>query len=495
MQRSRFVLIAALVMAWMALGVWQWYDYGAECRHARESLVRQADSIMHALTGGIRSHRRLGYYFSDQLEGVLEELVATQDVLAASVVSEDGRLVCSAGLDHQLSQDGGGADAIWSAGSLRYVNRFELLPHAGPPGGEGHGLGLGPGRGLGRGRAGRWTQPEGAEETAPFAEGGSFTATLLLDARPVAERCHRAAMTRMAIVAAGALVLFFVAIVWRNTFRLAEARGRERLLETEARYLRELSQAAAGLAHETRNPLGLIRGWTQRLAEADCGEQGRQRAHAIVEECDRLTARINQFLAYARPAAPRLERVSLPRLAAELAGLLEPDLKSKRVHLHGASMVTSGCPDPGRGERAAVGADVSEAATTSEASCEELFVLADRELFRQALFNLIQNAVQASPEEGTIEIRFLPRGDGRVCVEVADSGPGVPSELAGKLFTPYFTTRKDGTGLGLAIVRRIAVAHGWEAGHRPQTEGGSVFWIDGLQPASSHDPGHGSASA
>lgn len=450
MQRSRVILFAALVAAWMALAFWQWHDYGAECRHARETLMRQADSIMQALTGGIRSHRRLGYYFADQLQGVLEELVATEDVHAAAMVSQDGRLVCSAGAGPQLIQSMlDDPEPTWQDDSLRYVKQFKLPPpdqeHPGP------GPGLGPGRGLGRGRGPRWMQNPDADEPAPFAEGGAFTALLVLDARSAAERCRRAAWTRLAIVAAGALVLVFLALVWRATFRLAEAQSRQQLLETEARHLRELGQAAAGLAHETRNPLGLIRGWTQRLAAPDADvDQPQQRARAIVEECDRLTARINQFLAFARPAEPRLEDVDLATLAAELAVLLEPDLQSKRIELDGKSL-----------EQAPA-------------------VRADRELLRQALFNLVQNAVQASPEGGTVELRLVPGQDGRRRLEVADAGPGVPPELVGKLFTPYFTTREGGTGLGLAIVRRIAVAHGWTAGYTARPEGGAVFRLDGL---------------
>ncbi|MFW5692826.1 MAG: ATP-binding protein, partial [Thermoguttaceae bacterium] len=104
----------------------------------------------------------------------------------------------------------------------------------------------------------------------------------------------------------------------------------------------------------------------------------------------------------------------------------------------------------------------------------------DRELLRQALFNLVQNAVQASPEGGMVELRLVSGQDGRRRLEVADAGPGVPPELIGRLFTPYFTTREGGTGLGLAIVRRIAVAHGWAAGYTARPEGGAVFWLDGL---------------
>ena len=451
MQRLRVAVLVTLILAWMALAFWQRYDYNAECRNARETLVRQADSLMQALTGGIRSHRRLGYFFADQLEGVLEELVATQDVLAAAVVSADGRLVCSAGADPSVLPSMRAEQAtVWHNGALRYVKPFELAPRSEDHPGRGAGLG----RGGGRGRGAQWMDREDApdfQEPAPFVEGGKFTALLMLDAKPVAEQCRRAALTRLSIVTAGALVLFFLALVWHTTFRLAEARGREQLLESEARYLRELGQAAAGLAHETRNPLGLIRGWTQRLAAPDAGiDEPQQRSRAIVEECDRLTARINQFLAFARPAEPRVEDVPLRTLADELAALLEPDLQSEGIELD---------------------------RTTLE---HEPRVRADRELLRQALFNLVQNAVQASPPGGTVEMRLIPSHDGRWRLEVADRGPGVPSHVVDKLFTPYFTTRRGGTGLGLAIVRRIAVAHGWQAGYRARSGGGSCFWLDGL---------------
>jgi signal transduction histidine kinase len=102
----------------------------------------------------------------------------------------------------------------------------------------------------------------------------------------------------------------------------------------------------------------------------------------------------------------------------------------------------------------------------------------DREMFRQALFNLISNAIQFAPRKGVVEIAIHNDQDGVGRIEVADRGPGVPPEVVDMLFSPYFTTRSDGTGLGLAIVRRIATAHGWETGYTPRPGGGSIFWLD-----------------
>ena len=137
----------------------------------------------------------------------------------------------------------------------------------------------------------------------------------------------------LAFIAAG-LVALSLGMVCRAAVKLAEARGQTDLYSTEARHLRELSQAAAGLAHETRNPLGLIRGWTQRLAQADATSAQRlEHAHAVIEECDRVTARINQFLAFARPRDPQITVVDVEMMLGELAAILQPDLESAGLSL------------------------------------------------------------------------------------------------------------------------------------------------------------------
>ncbi len=205
------------------------------------------------------------------------------------------------------------------------------------------------------------------------------------------------------------------------------------------------------MAHETRNPLGLIRGWTQRLSQSNlASDEQKRQAKAVIEECDRVTSRINQFLAFARPCKPKLDSVDISKVLDELAVLLEPDLGAKSLSLDFDALP--------QGET----------------------VRADRELLRQALFNLVQNAVHFAPDGGVIEIAMCSGQDGGKRIEVADRGPGVDAEAVELLFTPYFTTRSDGTGLGLAIVRRIASAHGWQAGYTPRPGGGAIFWLDGI---------------
>jgi len=451
-----------LVLGCGGLAAWQYHEYCHEREAAQETLRQQAESVANVLVSGIRSHRRLGPFFEEQIQDVLDELVQSPGVLAAGIASPQGQLLLSAGMVAELQAAAPLAEGeSWELAGYRFVTAFRLLaepPGGGPDSGRGGGYGGGRGRGMG-GR--RQDEPEA---DGLFTPGEPYAAQLLLDRTRADEQCRRAAWSRFTVAIAGSLLLLCVALVWRATVRLAAARG---ILEAETRHLRELNQAAAGLAHETRNPLGLIRGWAQRLADQEKGLEnagGAQRCEAapgplrpttpdpflLVEECDRVTARINQFLAFARPSEPQLERIDPGAVAAELAVLLEPDLDAKKLVLQRSL--------PARSEPLA----------------------ADREMFRQALFNLIQNAVQWSPEGGTVDLAWLRGHGGRWRIEVADRGPGVPAEAVPRLFSPYFTTRASGTGLGLAIVRRIATAHGWEVGYTPRSGGGAIFWLDGI---------------
>ncbi len=436
---------ALLVLAWAILASWQYREFRLERELARETLDRQSHSVMNALVGGIQAHRRRGQYFVDQLQGSLEGLVGGDDILAVAITSMDGRQILAAGQTDvwkAFSSPPLVAGDFWDAAGFRLVELFELPADPGVPG-EGRGGGR-----QGRGRGPFAETPGSASFESPFTTGGTFAAVLVLDRTQVDDRCRRAARLRGALVAAGSLLLGGVTLAWHVTVRAA---GRTRLLEMEARHLRDLSQAAAGLAHETRNPLGLIRGWAQRLSQTGFPSQEQQtQADAIVEECDRVTARINQFLAFARPREPQPESVKVKSVVEELSILLQPDLDEKNLTL----------------DHSELAADVT--------------VHADLEMLRQALFNLVQNAIHAAPQGTAVEILMDSGHDGAMRIEVLDRGPSVPAEMVDSLFTPYFTTRPDGTGLGLAIVRHIAGMHGWEAGFTARPGGGSVFWLDRL---------------
>ncbi|NLF73337.1 MAG: hypothetical protein GX575_30235 [Candidatus Anammoximicrobium sp.] len=446
MRWQSVAVYVVLVSAWAAFGVWQYRSCVRERQLIEETLHQQSHSVMAALVGGMQSHRRLGRFLELQLQGMLEELVKSADVIAVAVLGASDRPILGAGSVERLELRAPlSPGERWTAAGFQLVESFVLQPPE-----AGAELGGGRGGGGGRGYGGRW-RADAVEEDSVFAGGGQFRVALLLDRTQADQLNRRSAWSHAFVTAAGGLVLLCLALVWRAGVRMLDAQGRARLLEVEARHLRELSQAAAGLAHETRNPLGLIRGWTQRLLEDESHDpQREQHVRAVIEECDRVAARINQFLAFARPCDPVIGPVDPRQIVAELAMILQPDLDDKRLEL-----------------RIDAAPDVTQ-------------LQADRELLRQALFNLIQNAVAFAPEGGTITISVVAEPGGQCRLDVADHGPGVAPQSVPLLFTPYFTTRPTGTGLGLAIIRRIASAHGWEAVYRPGADGGAVFSLQGI---------------
>jgi signal transduction histidine kinase len=382
-----------------------------------------------------------------QVQGVLDELVTAEDVQAVAIVSPAGEPLLAAGdivhfeLGTPIKADNG-----WTQAGYQLVEPFTLtVPDADNEAGN---EARGGGRGRGFGQRGVYQALDGDSR---FAGGGQFYAALSLARNRADHLLQRATRSHAFVTAAAGLVLLCMALAWRATVGWVEAQGRARLLETETRHWRELSQAAAGLAHETRNPLGLIRGWTQRLAQDENENPQRQgHAQAVIEECDRVTARINQFLTFARPCAPKIEPVSIEQIIDELRVILQPDLEAKGLRLE------------------------------AEVSAKANELRADRELLRQALFNLVQNAIHFAPSGDAVRIDVSRDGAGRCQVRVVDHGPGVAADAVESLFTPYYTTRPDGTGLGLAIVRRIASAHGWQVKYSPGTEGGSTFALVGI---------------
>src|SRR5437868_3129845 len=104
-------------------------------------------------------------------------------------------------------------------------------------------------------------------------------------------------------------------------------------------------------------------------------------------------------------------------------------------------------------------------------------------MLRQALFNLLLNAIQVVDSNAEIQVITQRTGASEAMLEVRDNGPGVPLERRTEIFKPYFTTQKTGTGLGLAVVQQIVLAHGWEIQCLPNEPAGAIFRITHLKLA------------
>ncbi|MCA9215407.1 MAG: HAMP domain-containing histidine kinase [Planctomycetales bacterium] len=437
------IAILGIVIAWITFAEWQRREFVHQRKSLQESVERQAKSMVSAIASIVESHRWFGPFVQNELNSALQRIARSADVLAVAIMQTDSRdkRIFGAG-DAKLLDLSVATDGLWTTDGFAIGHPFQMTTS--PPN---RGMGFG---GLGHVDHelfdGRFVHSSPANDQL-----GDFKAVLLLDRSGVDQQIQRELRNRVLLVAFGGLVLACTAVAWTTTVRLAEARGTARLLKAESHHFQQLGQAAAGLAHETRNPLGIIRGWAQRLVSAGLPTDEQQfQAEAMVEECDRVTARINQFLAFARPPELQIETTSVREVIEQLLLALEPDLDDRSIVV-----------------------DIEHVGREN--------IQADREQLRQAVFNLLLNAVQFSPDGGTITMRFSPqptRGEFRL--EVADQGPGPPPESIGKLFEPYVTSRPEGTGLGLAIVQRIATAHGWNVGCSKRENGGSVFWIDSM---------------
>ena len=125
--------------------------------------------------------------------------------------------------------------------------------------------------------------------------------------------------------------------------------------------------------------------------------------------------------------------------------------------------------------------DIEEKQIQLRVTGEPLAIEADEQLFRQALFNLVLNAVQAVATQGEIEICLTKVSATAATLEVRDNGPGVPPAEREAIFKPYFTSTQKGTGLGLAVVQQIVLAHGWEIECRANEPKGACFLLKHLK--------------
>jgi signal transduction histidine kinase len=243
-----------------------------------------------------------------------------------------------------------------------------------------------------------------------------------------------------------------VGLAWGNVSKSSQLQIRLVRASELNTHLKEMNLAAAGLAHETRNPLNIIRGMAQMLSkQPDAPAEIREKSRAIIDQTDIVTAQLTEFINYSRPREVRRTAISLNSVLNEVVRTLGYDLEEKKVRL--------------------------------ETSGEQFSIEADDQLLRQALFNLVLNAIQAVGPNGQIQVVTRRQNNSEGFIEIRDDGPGVLPEHRAEIFKPYFTTQPKGTGLGLAVVQQIVLVHGWEIQCLPNEPKGAVFRISHLKLA------------
>ncbi len=231
---------------------------------------------------------------------------------------------------------------------------------------------------------------------------------------------------------------------------VTERRGREARLR-RAESLAALTTLTAGVAHEIKNPLASIGIHLQlmqkQLKDTDKVQTADLKAYLDIvgEEVDRLNMIVVDYLMAVRPSEGRLEPGDLNEVIRDITRFLQFELRE-------------------------AGVEVIE--EYSEIPRIEL----DVKSLKQALLNLIKNAIEAMPKGGTLWIGTSRRGE-EVTVQIRDSGVGIPEDIVGKIFEPYFTTKDFSSGLGLTVVYKIMKEHGGEVSVSSRVGEGTTFTL------------------
>ncbi len=225
--------------------------------------------------------------------------------------------------------------------------------------------------------------------------------------------------------------------------------AQQRLVQSER--MASMGQLSAGVAHEINNPLGTVLIYSHMLLrQIKDNEPVKADLQMIVNEATRCKGIVRGLLDFARQSRVSKAPASLPELIREVAVIMAPRAYAAHVRLL---------------------TDVRDNLPT---------MMIDKDQIKQMLLNLVGNAIDAIPEEGDVSLRaHLAPGDGRVAIEVSDTGVGIPEENLTKLFTPFFTTKEmgKGTGLGLAIAYGIVKMHSGDICAQSEEGKGTTFTI------------------
>ena len=257
------------------------------------------------------------------------------------------------------------------------------------------------------------------------------------------------------LVAAGLMVFLFVmlTLIVRRGERILLEQGQEqkRLEEQlqQSEKLASIGQMVATIAHEIRNPLGIVRSSAEVLAKKTNPDPSKiqKLSRIIVEEATRLSSILTDFLDFARPRSPNPKAIDVRDVIARVRNNLEEEIQARRIQWVDQSL-----------------------------NGFHPIIMGDADLLYQAFLNVAMNAFEAMKDGGTLTISVSQEAS-KIRVDFADDGHGIQEDDLPKIFTPFFTTHEMGTGLGLSVVHNIIIAHGGDVSVRSREGQGAEFTI------------------
>jgi two-component system, sporulation sensor kinase E len=210
------------------------------------------------------------------------------------------------------------------------------------------------------------------------------------------------------------------------TIDITERKGQEKEIARLDRF-NLMGEIAAGIAHEIRNPITVVRGYLQMMRHKEEFASHKKRFDTMMEEIDRANAIITEFLSLAKYAPPDLKRQSINSILTDLLPLIQADAAEHGIVI---SLSLSDVPE----------------------------INLDSKQIRQVVLNLVRNGIEAMSRYGELTIRTRLKRN-RVVLSIKDRGNGIAPEVLENLGKPFFTTKEKGTGLGLPVCYRIAESH------------------------------------
>ena len=236
----------------------------------------------------------------------------------------------------------------------------------------------------------------------------------------------------LSILIMGMIFVALLFIVHKAEKTISERAKEQRELEAQlnqAERLAALGQMIAGVSHEIRNPLGIIRSTAELLGSmSGANESQAKLSSLIIEESSRLNNIVTEFLDFARPQTPHLQDCDLNDILDKNIQFLQPELDTKGISLQ------------------------------DKLTHHPLPLRADPQLLYRSFLNIFMNAIQSMERTGTLSV-FVSETKDHYRVTIEDDGSGISAEDLKKIFDPFFSTKDKGSGLGLSIVRNIIEGH------------------------------------
>ena len=231
--------------------------------------------------------------------------------------------------------------------------------------------------------------------------------------------------------------------ITRMADRTEKVNLEKRLAHKESLY--EVGQLAASIAHEIRNPITTLKGFTQLLRNSTA-EESEKYLTVIDDEIIRMESILNEMLILSKPSIEEKTFISLPKLLSTMINLFQP-----KARIEGISIIHN------------------------TGDVDDVFIFGDEAKLKQVLLNLMKNSLEAMGHGGKLTISLEALEDNKVNILVSDTGLGMSVTQLKQIFMPFFTTRSDGTGLGLPFVIKTIEEHGGTVSVSSEVGVGSEF--------------------